>query len=139
MAEAADPDALSPEAAQRFVDFARACKAAARIVTLYPAAHPAISASLGRIVELSNRATAEGPLRLTVLVDSMLIGGRMIAKPDPAIGELALLLHAHLVGELTVHSGADLESWRSFLLLLGPAPADVRAEGGIHRLWSTLG
>jgi hypothetical protein len=42
---------LSPEDTARLVEFARACKAAARAVLLYPAAHPAITATLGRIVE----------------------------------------------------------------------------------------
>ena len=43
------PPPLSPEDAARITEFARACKAAARAVVLYPAAHPAIGATLGRI------------------------------------------------------------------------------------------
>ncbi len=50
---------------------------------------------------------------------------------------MASLLHAHLIGELTVHAGGDLEAWRSFLLLLSRPPDEVRAEGGIARLWAT--
>ena len=47
------PPPLGPEDAARLTEFARACKAAARAVMLYPAAHPAIAASLGRIVQLT--------------------------------------------------------------------------------------
>ena len=36
------PEPLSPEAASRLAEFARACKAATRIVSLYPESHPTI-------------------------------------------------------------------------------------------------
>jgi len=47
------PETLQPLAADetaRLIDFARACKAAARAVLLYPAGHPAIAATLGVVV-----------------------------------------------------------------------------------------
>src|SRR5439155_16471943 len=59
-------------------------------------------------------------------------------RPDAAIGELAVLLHGHLVGELTVHPGGDVGAWRTFLLLLGRAPDSVRTQGGIARVWTTM-
>ena len=37
---------LDPDVAAQLAEFARACKAAARAVSLYPAAHPAIGATL---------------------------------------------------------------------------------------------
>ena len=42
---------LDQEATARLTDFARACKAAARAVTLYPSTHPAIRLSLARLVD----------------------------------------------------------------------------------------
>jgi len=42
----AAPPPLGPEDSTRLVEFARACKAAARAVTLYPDGHPAIAATL---------------------------------------------------------------------------------------------
>jgi hypothetical protein len=129
---------LAPEEATRLTDFARACKAAARAVLLYPTGHPAIAATLGRLVQLTSEASLPGPLHVTVTPDSLLLDGRAPARADGAITELAALLHDHLVGGLTVHPGGDLESWRSFLLLLGRSPDAIRAEGGIARLWTTM-
>src|SRR5512139_2913907 len=42
-----------------------------------------------------------------------------------------------MVGELIVQPGTDLNSWRKFLGVLATAPADVRAQGGIARVWAT--
>jgi hypothetical protein len=79
------------------------------------------------------------PLRITVLADSLRIDGRAPERADQAIAELAGLLHAHLIGELTVHAGGDEEAWRRFFLLLGRPPESVRSEGGIAQLWSAAG
>src|SRR5712692_2923051 len=132
------PAPLSPSDTARLVDFARACKAAARAVMLYPAGHPAIAATLGRIAQITSPGAMPAPLRITVLPDTLLLDGQAPARPDAAVGELATLLHDHLVGELTVHAGGDVEAWRNFLLLLGRTAESVRAEGGVARLWTTL-
>ena len=51
---------------------------------------------------------------------------------------MAALLHSHLIGQLTVHPGGDVEAWRMFLLLLGRTPESVRTDGGIARVWTTM-
>ena len=133
-------DAETPLAADemaRLTDFARAFKAAARSVVLYPAGHPAIAATLGRIAQITSKDNLAAPLKLSVLPESLLMDERPPARPDPAVTELATLLHGHLVGQLVVHPGGSIEAWRSLLLLLGRAPEDVRAEGGIARAWSS--
>src|SRR5215831_6655585 len=129
---------LAPEDTTRLIEFARACKAAARAVLLYPAAHPAIVTTLGRIVHSTSVEALRQPLKLTVLPDSVLADGRPAARPDPSLAELATLLHDHLVGEIVIHPGGDLDAWRSFLLLIGRSPESVRAEGGISRAWTML-
>jgi HEAT repeats/PBS lyase HEAT-like repeat len=131
------PEPLAPVDVQRLTDFARACKAAARAVTLYPASHPTIVTNLGRIVQLTSAQSLAVPLKITVLPNELRVEGRVAVRPDAAIGELAALLHDHLIGVLTINPGGDVEAWRNFLLLLGRSSADVRAEGGIARLWST--
>lgn len=128
---------LAAEDTARLIEFARACKAAARAVLLYPNGHPAIGTTLGRIVHLTSSATMPAPIRLTVVGDSLKLHDKAPARSDAAIGELAALLHSHLVGELTVQPGGDLAAWRAFLLLLGRAPEEIRSEGGIARLWAT--
>ena len=78
------------------------------------------------------------PLRIGVLADGLLLEGLAPGRPDAAISELAVLLHNHLIGELTVHPGGDVEAWRRFLVLIGRTPDDVRNEGGIAQLWSQM-
>jgi HEAT repeat protein len=133
------PLPLTAEESAKLGEFARACKAAARAVALYPAAHPAIATTLARLVDLTSAANGSSALKITVLPTSLLLGGRSPVRVDAAVGELAALLHEHLVGELTIHPGGDIEAWRSFLLLLARTPDSVRADGGIARLWMTTG
>src|SRR5262245_59427156 len=93
---------LTTEEATRLVEFARACKAAARAVLLYPAGHPAIAATLGRIVQITSPAALTAPLVVTVLPDGLLLDERAPARPEGSLTELAALLHSHLIGQLTV-------------------------------------
>jgi len=137
--EPAAPSALGPEAAATLADFARACKAAARAVSLYPGNHPAIGVSLGRLAEMTARVTESGPYRLQVHASMLMLDGAVPSKPDPAITELADVLYRHQIGGLTLNSGADAGSWRTLLLLLARAPEEVRGDGGISRLWATAG
>jgi hypothetical protein len=132
------PAPLDAVETARLTDFARACKAAARAVVLYPAAHPAIAATLGRIAQITAPGALSAPLRITVLPDNLLLGDRPPARSDAAIVELATLLHSHLIGQLSVNPGGDVDAWRAFLLLLGRSPESVRADGGIARVWTTM-
>ena len=49
---------LDADMSLKLADFARACKAALRAVSLYPSGHPAIGTTLGRLTELSATLTA---------------------------------------------------------------------------------
>ena len=138
MAGLTDAEPLAPADAARIVEFARACKAAARAVVLYPPTHPAIAATVGRIVETTSEQALPRPLRITVLPDTLLLDGRAPGRPDQALTDLAALLHDHLVGEITINPGGDVGAWHNFLVLLGRSPASVRADGGIARVWTTM-
>jgi HEAT repeat protein len=120
-------------------EFARACKAAARAVSLYPGTHPAIAISLSRVVATSGRLTESGRVVCAVRPDVLAIEGQAPARPDAAIGELASLLHERLIGELTIQREADVEDWRALLLLLSRAPEDLIANGGIGSAWANSG
>ncbi|HSL21893.1 MAG TPA: HEAT repeat domain-containing protein [Vicinamibacterales bacterium] len=130
---------LSPELSQTLTEFARACKAAARAVSLYPPAHPAIGQTLGKLVEVTDRATAGGAFAMEIRPSGILIGGAAPAKPDGAIGELAALLNQHLIGRLVLQGGADQQTWRGLLMLLARPHEDNRRDGGIELLWSRSG
>lgn len=133
------PATLGADAANRLAEFSRACKAAAWAVSLYPGNHPAIAVSLARLEQTTVRMTQDGPYSIQVQAKDLLIDGARMAKPDPAVSELAALLHRHLVGRLTLNSGATAESWRTLMLLLARAPDEVRADGGLAKLWATAG
>jgi HEAT repeat protein len=130
---------LSPDLASKLAGFARACKAAARAVSLYPAAHPAIGTTLGRLVDAHERATVDGSFPVQVKADGMLVNGAAPGRPDPMVAELADLLHRQLIGTLVLHGGADAQTWRSLLLLLTRTPEENRGDGGIAHLWSRSG
>jgi HEAT repeat protein len=139
MSETTAPALLGPDAANRLAEFSRVCKAAARAVSLYPGGHPAITVSLQRLEQATARLTSSGPYSLQVHSEGLTIDGAKMPKPDPAVSELAALLHRHLIGKLTLNGGANADGWRTLLLLLARAPEDVRADGGIAKLWSTAG
>src|SRR5688500_13959860 len=130
---------MSAEQSTQLAEFARACKAAARAVSLYPGTHPAIRASLARVSAAAARLTASGDIALTVHPDALRIDGRTPARPDQAIGELAALMHDRLIGELRVERTADTESWLALLLLLARTPEELGADGGIGKAWTATG
>ncbi len=132
-------ETLSAEQTAALTDFARACKAAARAVSLYPGAHPAIGQTLSRLVETSERATAAGQFTLQVQPDGLVANGAVAARPDGAIAELAQLLRQQFIGLMVLHGGADQQTWRSLLLLLARSTEENRADGGIGRLWARSG
>jgi HEAT repeat protein len=130
---------MSTQQSAALAEFARACKAAARSVSLYPATHPAIQGALGRVVNASGRLTAEGDVTITVLPDALVIDGRSPSKPDASIGEFAELLHDRLIGELGIGRDADATDWRTLLLLLARTTEDLMADGGIAKGWAGSG
>ena len=137
MSHATEP--LSAETSSKLLDLARACKAAARVVSMYPPTHPAIQDALARITQAGTQAVAEGPFQVTVTPDSLLVGGRALLRPDVAVGELAGMLHAHSVGELNITGALAPAAWHAFLVLLSQSAADIRDEGGIARAWEAAG
>jgi HEAT repeat protein/PBS lyase HEAT-like repeat-containing protein len=134
---AANP--MSTEQSALLAEFARACRAAARAVSLYPRTHPSIQPALSRVIAATGRLVTNGHLLLTVLPDTLAIDGRSPMRSDPAVGELAVLLHDRLVGALRIDRAADLEDWHTLLLLLARPPEELIAEGGIVRAWTAAG
>ena len=130
---------LDQEANAKLTDFARACKAAARAVSLYPSSHPAIRLSLARLVDAASRITSNGSVTLGVVPDNLLMDGAASPKPDQSVRETAALLHDHMIGLLTLHSSPDPDSWLPFLNILAKSFDEVRGAGGIGRLWSATG
>jgi hypothetical protein len=133
------PDLMSPDQASRLGEFARACKAALRAVSLYPGAHPAIAAALGRVAATSGALLGSQDATLTVHPDKLMLDGRAAAKPDAAAGELAALLHERLIGSLGLSPAVTTDDWRALLLLLARPTEDLVEEGGIARLWGATG
>ena len=130
---------MSAEQTAVLADFARACRAAARSVSLYPETHPSVQASLSRITAAATRLVPAGDVTLAVFPDTLVIDGQAPARADQAIGEVAGLMHHHLVAALRIERGADAHDWHALLLLLARAPEELRAEGGIATAWAATG
>src|SRR5688572_26526162 len=120
-------------------EFARACKSAARSVSMYPGTHPAIAAALSRVTAAGKRLTAAGDVTVGVHPSALVVDGRVPARPDAAIVDLAALLHDHLVGELRVTRDAEAADWHSLLLILSRAPEDLIQDGGVAKAWTASG
>ena len=130
---------MAPDLASSLTEFARAAKAAARSVTLYPATHPAIQASLGRVVGSGGKLAAAGDVIVAVMPGTLIIHGRAPARPDQSVIELAELLHSRLVGSLTIERGADAADWHALLLLLARTTEELMSQGGIAKAWAATG
>ncbi len=120
-------------------EFARACKSAARSVSMYPGTHPAIAGALSRVTSAGRKLTAEGDVTLAVHPNMLVVEGRQPARSDAAITDLASLLHTHLVGELRVTREADSADWHSLLLILARAPEEIIQDGGVAKAWAAAG
>lgn len=137
MTETAEP--LSPDRSGHLAEFARACKSAARVVALYPPTHPAIPHALARIVDAASTLRPSGSLALTVFPHALLLDGRAAQRADPSVAELAELLHAHLVGELSLHDELTPSAWHTFLSLLARPYVELQEGGGLARAWQVSG
>ena len=74
------PPATSPMSAERtevLANFARVCRATARSVSLYPATHPSIQASLSRITAAADRLVPVGNVTLAVFPDTLVMPIRL--------------------------------------------------------------
>jgi hypothetical protein len=127
---------MSPEVTANLNEFARAAKGAARSVTLYPATHPSIQASLARVVASGAKLAASGDVTLVIVPGTIHIDGKAPVRPEQAVGELSDLLHERLIGTLRIERGADPGDWHALLMLLSKTPDELIAGGGIARAWN---
>jgi len=132
-------EAMPLDQSTALAEFARACKSAARSVSLYPGTHPAIAVALSRVASASRRLAAAGAVTLGVHPDTLVMDSRLPGRPDPAISELAQLLHERLIGELRVMPEAASDDWHALLLILARAPEDVLHDGGVGKAWAAVG
>ena len=130
---------LSPEVSQRLIAFARACRAAARAVSLYPPGHRAVDDAVVRLTEAARKAAGDGGMAIDVLPNELRVGRVPPDRDDSALRELASLLHAQHIGGVTLHATADRESWQTLLGLMTRSAEDNRRDGGLALLWKTAG
>ena len=130
---------MSADQSAALSDFARACRTAARSVSLYPRTHPSIQAALSRVTASAGRLIPADDLMISVHPDTLTIDGRSPTRPDSAVGELALLMHERLIGAIRMERSATLEDWHALLMLLARQPEELIAEGGIGKAWRSSG
>jgi len=133
------PNPMSAEQTAVLVEFARACRTAARSVSLYPATHPSIQASLQRVIGAAGRLAPTGSVTVAVHPGTLMIDGKAPVRPDQALEELAGLMKDRLVGALRLESGADIHDWHALLLLLGRSVDELSEAGGIAKAWAATG
>ncbi len=133
------PTPMSAEQTAVLVEFARACRTAARSVSLYPATHPSIQASLQRVIGAAGRLAPTGSVTLAVHPGTLMIDGKAPVRPDQALEELAGLMKDRLVGALRLESGADIHDWHALLLLLVRSLDELSEAGGIAKAWAATG
>lgn len=136
---AAPEKRLDTGTSQRLIEFARACRAAARAVSLYPAGHRAVEDAVSRLTDAARRAAGDGGLAVDVMPGTLSVGGLAPDRDDTSLPELSALLHAQQIGGVTLHATADRASWQALLGLLSRPPDDNRRAGGLAALWKTAG
>jgi hypothetical protein len=82
--------------------------------------------------------TVSGSICLTVLPGTFLADGVPVGSTESVVADLAGILHRHGVGALRVNAAATGAAWGALLGLLARSPEEVRAAGGIGRLWKNL-
>lgn len=132
-------DFLAAEPAATLADFARACKSAARAVSLYPRTHPSIRTALERLTSATTRLVPAAGLTMVVHPETLVLDGRSPARPDLAVAELATLLHERLVGQVTIERDANADDWHALLLLLAKPAEDLLAAGGFAKAFAASG
>ncbi len=136
----APPEPLSPELAGRLAEFAKACKAATRIVSMYPVDTSGDSGG----ARPHRRGRQAGDRRRSVRDHR---AARRAADRRTRLRQARIrrssnwptLLHQQLIGELTLLDRLDNDGWHAFLSLLAKTPEDARAIGGVAKAWEATG
>ena len=130
---------LPPDISQRLIEFARACRAGARAVSLYPPGHRAVDDAVARLTEAARKAAGDAGLAIDIMPAELRVTGMSPDRDDSAIRELASMLHAQQIGGITLHATADRDSWQTLLGLMSRSADDNRRDGGLASLWKTAG
>ena len=87
------PSLMPAEQSAVLVEFARACRTAARSVSLYPATHPSIQASLQRVIGAAGRLAPAGHVTLAVHPGALFIDDVRIPQDEtkftPGLGQVS--------------------------------------------------
>ncbi|MBI4476131.1 MAG: HEAT repeat domain-containing protein [Acidobacteria bacterium] len=126
---------LSPELTHSLAVLSRACLTAERNWRLYPRSHPAVRASFERLHKTLAETIPAFPFAIGVAGDTLMVDGAAPAGADPAITELATLLHEHDILHLTFVLAPPPAALESLLELLKNDPEQVRASGGPAKVW----
>jgi hypothetical protein len=139
MPAASPVETMPVDQSTALAEFARACKSAARSVSMYPGTHPAIASALSRVTAAGQRLTAGGDVTLGVHPNQLVIDGRPPSRADASIVELAALLHDHLIGELHVSGDTNSSDWHALLLILARTTEELIHDGGMAKAWAASG
>jgi HEAT repeat protein len=129
----------SPELTQAVTALARALLAGARNWAMYPPEHPTAKASMDRLLQAVEQATANAVLSIGVTPDTLLVDGLPLAAREGPVVDAAALLHNRDILRLTFVGAASAPALRSLLSVLSLDQATLRERGGPAGIWAREG
>ena len=124
-----------PNAGRELEAVVRGVATAAKTLRLYPSTSPIPHQSAdAAVTALQSYLAGEPVLALAVVRDGFACGGEPVAVGMPSAADLADLLRSHGVAEVDFLAGCGTQELLGFLDVLGRAPEDVRASGGLAAL-----
>jgi CBS domain-containing protein len=127
---------LSPELTRQSIALARALSAAARNWGLYPPEHPAVEASLTRLVEAIGKSVAGAAFTFGVTPKTLLVAGWPLPE-EQSVAEAAGLLRDHDILHITFVDEPDVSTLHALLTLLLTSADELRAQGGPAKAWAS--
>ncbi len=113
---------------------------ARRHVVAYPANHPVIDSTLGKVINLLDELIlVSGELTLGVVKDALLVGDSFLDQSNPAHRHLATLLASHGIAALTITNNLTKEELLAFLQSLSVKRELVDERGGLPELMKQAG
>lgn len=122
----------------RLPELARELLRAARAWAMYPATHPAASASIDRLHELLSELTADTRLRVGITPHHLTLDDQEPEAPNPIVAEAAKLLHGRDLLQLTFETHVSKAELRALIGLLKSDVATLRERGGPARVWRAI-
>ncbi|HEV8336853.1 MAG TPA: HEAT repeat domain-containing protein [Candidatus Polarisedimenticolia bacterium] len=118
----------------------REISTATKVVSFYPAQHPAVRVSVDRFLSSFKALTAaRNEIELGFADAGILYEGEYLQDPDRALQSFATFLLNRSVAQLTLRRGLDGEGLTAFLRQLALEPSRISEQGGLSKFLQSKG